>query len=98
MQGGQNRTSTTKRSSFTGVHEYPSNIEHPKTPKAGSAIPFSMDNYSVASHYYHQSNYVNHHQYPIQQVHPQPPLYHQNLVSASKVEPTLNKIEAFTLE
>lgn len=35
----------------------------PKTPKAGSShntgsIPFSMDQYQVASQYYHQSNYV----------------------------------------
>ena len=106
MQNTQNRVSTTKRSSFTGAQEYSSNTEQPRTPKAGSSMIFPVENFPPPGHYYHQNNYVNHHQYSIQPLHPQPPMYHQNHqnmpnrldVSANKFQQTANKIEAFTLE
>lgn len=106
-QANTSRTSLIKRSSFTGTHEYSTPIEHPKTPKANPNIPFSIENHSIASHYYHQSNYGNHHQYPVQQVF-QPigvpvgqgfhPSGNRMEISSSRIEPCVNKIEAFTLE
>lgn len=80
----QSRGTLSKRSSFTLTHEYnssPLNTELPKTPKTGSinnvnSIPFSMDQFQVATQYYHQGTYPNqimnqhqvqHAQYAVQQ-------------------------------
>lgn len=69
-------------------------------------MPYIMDNHSIANHYYHQSNYVNHNQYPVQQIYaPQQqqvtgfhPSANRVEISTSRVEPVANKIEAFTLD
>lgn len=67
QHSNQSRGNLTKRSSFTLLHDFsstPLSTDLPKTPKISSmnntnSIPFSMDQFQVASQYYHQNNYVN---------------------------------------